>query len=469
MMFSIESRPQRKPGIITLDELRSKIAAGSVKTVICGMGDLWGRLVGKRLTAKNFLECALGSEGLHASVYLFCTDMDMDPRPGYTLTGWDKGFQDFTMKPDLGTIRILPWVPDTAFVLCDAIDHTNGKPLPIAPRNILKRQIERADALGVTFKCATELEFFTFRDTYDEAWNKRYRGLVPTSRYRADYHLLQSTRDEDWIGEIRHAMEAAGIEIENAKTEWGLGQQEIALRYTDTLEMADRHLLYKTWVKELLSLRGLSATFMAKPFIEEVGSSCHVHISMWSKATGQAASYDASTETHMSARFGSFVAGLISGGRDFAYLAAPTINSYKRFRKTSFAPVQLVVGDDNRTCGFRLVGHADSFRVESRFPGADANPYLALAGVLASGLDGLAAALPTPPIYRDNAYENAALPRVPTTMREAVSVFSASAAVRAALGGDVHDHLKNFAENELDAFEQETVTDWEMMRYFERI
>jgi glutamine synthetase len=457
-------------GTTTLDELKKLIETGSIKTVICGLGDLWGRLVGKRLTAKNFLECVSGAEGLHASIYLFCTDMDMDPRPGYAITGWDKGFQDFVMKPDHSTIRLLPWVPQTAFVLCDAVDEATGELVSMAPRTILKRQIARAEReQGLTFKCASELEFFTFRDTYDAAWQKRYRGLAPTSRYRADYHILQSTRDEEVIGEIRDAMATAGIEIENAKTEWGLGQQEIALRYTDALEMADRHLLYKCWVKEILSLRGMSATFMAKPFIDEVGSSCHIHVSLWDKSSGAPLSYDAGTETHMSARFGSFVAGLIDHGRDFAYLAAPTINSYKRFRKTSFAPVQLVVGNDNRTCGFRLVGHGKSFRVESRIPGADANPYLALAGLIASGLKGLEASSPTPPLYMDNAYENPMLPRVPATMREAVTLFSSSHFVRAALGDEVHDHIRNFAENELDAFEQETVTDWELVRYFERI
>lgn len=452
----------------SIDELRTLIEAGAVKTVICGLSDLWGRLVGKRLTAQSFLKCVAGSECIHASVYLFCVDMDMDPRPGYAITGWDKGFQDFVMKPDLSTIRLLPWVPETAFVLCDGVDEITGKFLSIAPRTILRRQIERAAAQGLAFKCAAEIEFFTFRDTYDAAWQKRYRDLVPTSRYRADYHILQSTRDEEIIGEVRQSIEAAGIEVENSKTEWGLGQQEITLRYTDPLEMADRHLLYKCWVKELLSLRGLSATFMAKPFIDEIGSSCHIHLSMWD-ASGQSISYNADTESHMSARFGSFVAGMVDNGRDYALMSAPTVNSYKRFRKTTFAPVQLVVGNDNRTCGYRLIGHGNSFRVESRIPGADANPYLVLAGHIASGLHGIEAASPTPPLYMDNAYENPALPRVPATMREAVGLFGGSKAVRSALGEDVHDHLKNFAENELDAFEQETVTDWELIRYFERI
>lgn len=453
--------------LLSLDDLKSRIAAGEIATVICAMPDLWGRLVGKRLTAKNFLSAALGAEGVHASVYLFCVDMDMDPRPGYALTGWDKGFQDCVMRPDLATIRVLPWVPKTAFVLCDAVDH-DGTELAMAPRTILKRQLARAAARGLAFKCASELEFFLFRDSYDEAWEKRYRGLRPTSRYRADYHMLQSTRDEPLIGELCTMMEAAGIEVENAKTEWGLGQQEIALRYADALEMADRHLLYKNWVKEIVSRHGLSATFMAKPFIDEVGSSCHVHVSLWD-TDGTPASFDAAAAGHMAPRFGSFVAGMIAGGRDYALLFAPTVNSYKRFRRESFAPVQLVCGGDNRTCGFRLVGHGTGFRVESRIPGADANPYLMLAGILASGLDGIEAGLPTPPIYDANAYLDASLPRVPPTLRDAVALFGASDRTRAAFGGIAHPHLLHFYRQEVEAFEQETVTDWEMMRYFERI
>ncbi|RJG09028.1 glutamine synthetase [Pseudomonas cavernicola] len=455
--------------VISIEKLEEMVRDGSIKTVVCAMPDLWGRLVGKRLTAKSFLQCASGAEGLHASSYLFCADMEMEPRPGYKLTGWEQGFQDCAMKPDLGTLRVVSWMPQTAFVLCDAIDESTGELLAISPRAILKRQIERAQRQNLEFKCATELEFFTYRDTYEEAWAKRYRGLVPTSHYRADYHILQSTRDEETIAKIRDAMTDAGIEVENAKTEWGLGQQEIALRYTDVLEMADRHVMYKTWVKELMSGRGMSATFMAKPFIDEVGSSCHIHISMWDKATGEAISYDPYTESNMSKQFGSFVAGMIDGGADYTWMQAPSVNSYKRYRKASFAPVHFVVGKDNRTCGFRLVGHDKSFRVESRIPGADTNPYLALAAVISSGLDGVDANLPTPEVYTSNAYEDPDLPRVPYTMRAAIAAFAKSAKVRDALSATVQEHLLNFAENELDAFEQETVTDWEVMRYFERV
>lgn len=453
---------------LDIDAIERDFQERGIATVVCALSDIWGRLVGKRLTVDYFLDALRAGHGVSASIYLFTTDMEMDPRPGYKLTGWDKGFQDFVLQPDMATLRFPPWQKGTAVVLCDATDPVTGELVPVAPRSILKRQLARAKRLGLEFKCATELEFFTFRDSYDQAWEKRYRDLTPTSRYRADYHILQSSRDEPFVGELRDMMLRAGIEVENAKTEWGLGQQEIALKYTDPLEMADRHVLYKTWVKELLGERGLSATFMAKPFAEEVGSSCHVHVSMWD-GEGRAIGHDPSHPSGMTPRFGAFVAGMMAGGADYCWFYAPGINSYKRFKKSSFAPVQLVVGNDNRTCGFRLIGQGRGFRVENRIPGADANPYLALAGVLASGLDGVEAALPIPAIYDANAYEDPSLPRVPVTMHEAVRRFSRAESVRSAIGEAVHDHLVTFAEDELAAFEQEAVTDWELVRYFERV
>lgn len=448
--------------------LEKEIREGGIDTVVCALPDIWGRLVGKRLTAKYFLDALRSGTGFASSVYLFVTDMDMDPRPGYELTGWEKGFQDFLLKPDTSTFRVLPWHDRTAFCLCDAIT-AGGDDLPIAPRNILKRQIDRAAKLGIAFKCATELEFFTFRNSFEDAWDKRYRDLTPTSRYRADYHVFQSSMDEPFLQQLREHMDAVGVEVENAKTEWGLGQQEIALKYTDPLNMADRHAQYKTWVKEILGQQGYSVTFMAKPFIDEVGSSCHIHISMWDKESGKPTGYDAARHGCMSDTFGSFVAGMIAGGSDYCWLCAPTINSYKRYRKESFAPVQLVVGQDNRTCGFRLVGEGPSFRVENRIPGADTNPYLALAAVISSGLDGIEASMDTPKVYDENAYLNPDLPRVPSTMGDSVRRFAAAENTRKALGEQVHKHLVNFANQELDAFEQETVTDWELTRYFERI
>jgi len=268
-----------------LPELEKSLSEGAIRTVVCAIPDMWGRLMGKRLTTKAFLEALSGPGGVHASSYLFASDMEMEPRPGFKLTNWADGFSDFIMRPDLSTFRILPWQDGTALVLCDAIEEHTGEHLGMAPRTILKKQLERAERLGLTFKCATELEFFLFRTDYDEAWKKRYRDLAPTSRYRADYHILQSTRDEDFVGLIRDRLAGAGVIVENAKTEWGLGQQEITLKYCDALLMADRHALYKHWVKEAASEFGYSATFMAKPFIEEVGSSCHIHASLWDRET----------------------------------------------------------------------------------------------------------------------------------------------------------------------------------------
>ncbi|MGE3744919.1 MAG: glutamine synthetase family protein [Sphingomonadaceae bacterium] len=394
--------------------------------------------------------------------------MEMVPGDGYFLTNSEQGFQDFSMVPDLKTIRLLPWQPGTAFVLCDAVSR-DGTPIDAAPRNILKRQIARAARAGVSFKCASELEFFLFRNSYEEAWNSRYRELTPTSRYRADYNILQSARDVPFIGRLCEMMCSVGIEIENVKPEWGLGQQEITLKYAPALEMADRHLLYKAWVKELAAQHGLSATFMAKPFINEVGSSCHIHISLWDSAGTTPLGFDPAGTRHMSSTFGAFVAGLIAGGRSYAWMVAPSVNSYKRFRPNAFAPIRLDVGMDNRTCGFRIVGDEASFRVESRLPGADANPYLALAGTLASGLDGIDDGLPTPSLAHEDPPQDAAYARIPSSMGEAIGEFAASVRARASLGPEVHAHLLNFARDELAAFEQDTVTDWEMMRYFERI
>ncbi len=461
-----EQKLSQLAGDIGLEEF---LTTNEISTVICALPDLWSRLMGKRLTSKNFLETVDGIGGVHASTNIFVCNMDMEPRPGYELTGWSDGFSDFVMKPDFSTLRTVPWQKGTALVLCDAIEERTGEYLSVAPRTILRNQLERASRAGLAFKCASELEFFLFKTDYDQAWHDRYRDLVPTSRYRTDYHVLQSTRDENIIGFIRNCMELGGIEIENSKSEWGLGQQEITLKYCDVLEMADRHAVYKHWIKEIVSEKGYSVTFMAKPFIEEVGSSCHIHISLWDKSSAEPISYDAGATGGMSRRFGAFVAGMIDGGREYSYMFAPTVNSYKRFQDNSFAPCQLVLGEDNRTCGFRLVGHDKSFRVEARMPGADANPYLALAGIIASGMDGIDADLDSPEVYSGNAYEDRSLPRVPSTMGEAVALFSGSEKARNALSENVHAHLVNFASDELRTFEQETVTDWELMRYFEQI
>lgn len=455
--------------ILELDRLERLIAEGEVDTVVCAMPDIWGRLLGKRLTGETFLKTALGKEGLHGSLYVFVVDMDMDPRPGYALTDWDDGFYDCRYEPDLSTLRLVPWLERTAMVICDPLHESTGEPVSVAPRNILKRQAEAAKKAGLTIKCASELEFYTFRDSFDEAWKKRYRDLDPTSNYRADYHIFHSTKDEGFVGRMRRQLDEFGLGMEFSKTEWGLGQQEINLRYGDALDMADRHILYKSAVKEIAAQMGMSVSFMAKLDIQEIGSSCHVHTSIWDAAGTKALGWDESNPGHMSAPFGQFLAGMMAHAHELTWCSAPTVNSYKRYLPDSFAPTAIAVGDDNRTCGFRLCGEGDSYRVENRIPGADTNPYLCFSAQIASGLQGMRDQLPAPELYKGNAYHDEALQRVPGSLHEAVDLFGASRFARDAFGDEVVDHLLNFGRQEVRAFESETVTDWELVRYFERI
>jgi glutamine synthetase len=445
------------------------ITRGDIDTVVCAVPDIWGRLMGKRVTGRTFVKTALGDEGLHGSLYIFTVDIDMDPRPGFALTSWDTGYHDCRYVPDLATLHRVPWHDKTAMVLCDMVDEHDGAPIAASPRAILKRQVEAAAALGYTVKCASELEFYLFNDSFEAAWHKDYKSLDPTSTYRGDYHILQSAKTEPLFQKMRRHLDEIGIEIEFSKTEWGLGQQEINLRYADALEMADRHALYKNAVKEMAAQAGLSATFMAKPWANDIGSSCHLHTSLWDRDGATPLSWDSEAPGHMSAPFGAFIAGQIEHTRALALLLAHTVNAYKRFRPDSFAPTAMALGDDNRTCGFRLCGRQASFRVENRIPGADANPYFAIAASIAAGLDGIRRKLPAPAVHRGNAYRDESLPRVPTALHEALPLFEASGFAREALGAEAHAHLVNFARQELAAFDHECVTDWERKRYFERI
>lgn len=453
---------------LDLDRLTAMIEAGDIDTVICALPDIWGRLVGKRLTGRSFLDTAIGSEGIHGSMYLFVVDMDMDPRPGYGLTTWDTGFPDFRFQPDLNTLRIVPWWPRTALVLCDAIDERTGDLLEVAPRTILKRQIARLAEHGLTAAMASELEFYLFGESYRDIWERGVRQPKGVSYYRGDYHILQSTRDEHIIGEIRQRMLEADIAIEFSKSEWGLGQQEINLRYNEVLEMADQHTIYKHGVKEIAELRGHSATFMAKPFIDDIGSSCHIHCSLWDAETGNPVSADESGVDGMSSVFRQAIAGLCNTAVELTWLSAPNVNSYKRFLPDSFAPTGVNWGLDNRTCGFRVVGHGPSLRVENRIPGADANPYLAFSGMIIGIISGIVAGADCGEPYRANTYSDPDVPRVPSSLHGAVDLFESSVIARDSLGEDVFAHLLNFAKQEQRAFESETVTDWERVRYFER-
>jgi glutamine synthetase len=472
--------------VLNPQDLDRMLREGEVDTVLCALPDLWGRLVGKRVAARAFRRILNDGGGVNASLYLFVVDMDMEPLPGFALTDWDRGFQDFLMLPDLSTLRLVPWLDRTALVLCDAVIERTGEPVEVSPRQILKRQVRLAADQGLVVKCGSELEVFFFTDGYRDAWARQYHELHPLSDYRADYHLLQTTRDEWLIRRIRLAMEAAGVPIEFSKGEWGLGQHEINMEYADALEMADRHAIYKHGIKEIAALSGLSATFMAKWSQDEVGSSFHIHSSLWDEAGAVPIGWDPDDLMHLSKPFRHYLGGLVGSARDLSYMFAPYVNSYRRYRPDSFAPTTITWGEDNRTCAFRLVGEGAGFRIEDRIPGADANPYLAFAATIAGGLAGIAQKAEPPTVTTQNAYRDRTVPCVPESLGEAVAEFERSELARSALGASVHAHLALLGRHEVAAFRaylkspaagavsegagaaHAGVTEWELRRYFER-
>lgn len=453
---------------LELDELRRLVASDSVDTVLVVFPDLHGRLVGKRVVGTYFLEDVLGREGMHDCNYLLASDLDMTPLPGYRNYSWERGYGDVSAVPDLDTLRLVPWLAGTAMVLCDVRSEA-GDPIEEAPRQILRRQLERAAERGLTLKAGTELEFYLFRDSYETIADGGYRELVPHSTFVEDYLILQTSRDEYLIRQIRNGMERAGVPVEFSKGECGRGQHEINLRYATALEMADRHVIYKNGCKEIAALNGRALTFMAKYTVDDSGSSCHVHSSLWDTGGTRSLMHDAAGAHGMSELFRHYLGGLMATARELSLLVAPNVNSYKRFRPGSWAPTAIAWGLDNRTCGFRVVGEGSSLRIEDRIPGADANPYLALAATLAGGLWGIENKIEPPPLFEGNGYTAEELPRVPSSLHEAVDAFAASAVAQAALGDDVHHHLLNTARQELAIFDNQVVTDWELRRYFERI
>jgi glutamine synthetase len=448
----------------TLERL---VSDGEVDTVLVVFPDLQGRFMGKRVTGPFFLHEILGEEGMHACNYLLTVDVDMEPLPGYRYANWDKGYGDFQLVPDLETLRVIPWLEKTALVICDILSE-EGEIVEVAPRQILKRQIERARAAGYTVKAGSELEFFLFRDSYEEAAEKGYRDLLPHSPYIEDYHILQTTKDEYLIRQIRNGMDAAAVPVEFSKGEWGRGQHEINLQYADVLEMADRHVIYKNGAKEIAALNGRSVTFMAKWSMEEAGSSFHLHSSLWGEDGKDDLDWDDDDPDHMSETFRYYLGGLMDTAREMSWMFAPYVNSFKRYQPDSWAPTAVVWGHDNRTCGFRIVGHGKSFRVESRIPGADANPYLAFAATIAGGLHGIENKIAAPDEFRGNAYEAKDVPRVPWNIVESIEELEASEVARKAFGDEVHFHLVHTARQEWARFNA-TVTDWELRRNFERI
>ena len=446
-----------------LATLKKKALAGEIDTVIVAVPDVFGRLVGKRFTASFFLD-HVAEGGTHGCNYLLTVNIEMDPQDGFKLASWDQGFGDFEFRPDPGTIRALPWQPGTALVLCD-LRHHDAKPVAEAPRSVLRRQIEALRERGLTCVIASELEFFLFNHNYHDAFQKGYRGLTPASDYRIDYHILQPTRDEPLMRAARNGFNAARVPIESSKGEWGRGQHEINFTHADPLAMADMHVVFKHGLKELAEQHGKSVTFMAKVDAAEAGNSCHIHISLWKGR--QNLFWDRKAHAG-STLFRQFLGGLIKYSPELAYCFAPTINAYKRYQSGSWAPTRLAWSGDNRTVGFRVVGHDGSFRIENRMPGADANPYLAFAAMLAAGMAGVDEKLDCGDAYQGNAYIDPRLAALPTSLGRAVELLHGSALARRALGDAVVDFYAHTGRLEVQAYDS-AVTDWERARYFERI
>lgn len=460
----------RDTGMLSVAALRVLVRRGAVDTVLVGFTDHYGRLIGKRFDAGFFLSHAL-AHGAEACDYLLTVDMEMNPVAGFRLANWESGYGDFHLRPDLRTLRRAAWLDRTALVLCDVLDRGTRKPVAPAPRSLLRRQVERAAALGFTAMAGSELEYYLFRNSYREAAQKPFAALEPAGWYLEDYHLLQGSRTEPFHGAVRRALAASGVPVENSKGEWGRGQHELNVRYAEVLEMADRHVIYKQCLKEVADGMGLAATFMAKPDAAQAGSSCHLHLSLWRggrSAFAGSRRRDARAAAPGSATFRHFLAGWLAHAADMMVCYAPTVNSYKRYQSASWAPTRLAWSVDNRTAGFRVVGDGDSLRIECRIPGADCNPYLAYAAALASGLDGVERRLEPPPAHAGDLYVAADLPRVPTTLREATDRFAASDFAREAFGAEAFEHYVHFFRTEQAAFDS-AVTDWEHRRYFERI
>lgn len=461
------------PGKMDLEHLRTAVLTDEIDSVIVGFTDHYGRLMGKRFDAEFFLDSCV-DDGTHACDYLLTVDMEMEPVEGYAYANWEKGYGDVHLVPDLTTLRRAAWADATALVLCDVIDDTTHEAVPVAPRTVLRHQLDALAEAGFTAAAASELEFFLFRDSYRTAHEKGYRNLTSSGWYVEDYHLLQASREEDYVGAARRVLRDSDIPVENSKGEAAIGQHEINVRYAEALTMADRHTVMKQAMKELADQLGTAITFMAKPDAAQPGSSCHIHLSLWSSGDdgADATNVFADGTSGRSDLFRWFLGGWMRHAADLMVFYAPTVNSYKRYQDQSWAPTRVAWSTDNRTAGFRIVGTGPSLRIENRLPGADVNPYLAYAAAIASGLDGIRNQIEPPPEFSGDVYAAAegtdGVADVPSTLTEAHARFVASADARRLLGDDVVDHYGHHFAQEIAA-SNAAVTDWEMRRYFERI
>jgi glutamine synthetase len=448
--------------MLSLDDLRKEGEDGTIDTVVTAFTDMQGRLFGKRIEIDYFLDEAV-DHGVEGCNYLLALDMEMEPVPGYEMANWEKGYGDFGIAPDMSTLRRIPWLDRTAMVLADVVEH-DGSPVEPSPRQILIAVYEKAREMGFTPFAASELEFYLYKESYAEAWEKGYNDLTPTIPYILDYHILATTMDEQYLGAIRRGMQGAGIPVEFSKGEAWYGQHEVNFRYADIVTSADRHTIYKNGVKEIAFLNDISASFMAKPSEKDIGSSCHMHQSLVDDDGKSVFVDDDGEETDT---FRHFLGGMRNHVRELALFIAPSINSYKRYAAESWAPTSVSWGRDNRTCGFRIVGHGQSRRVECRIPGADANPYLAFAALLAAGLDGIEKGTDPGPELKGNAYEAGEAEPFPSSLREAKELWDSSDFVKSAFGDAVQKHYSNYARYEQQEFDQ-VVTDYERRRMFER-
>ncbi len=450
-------------GILSFDDLKIQVAAGEIDTVLVCLVDMQGRLMGKRFHAGHFIKSAW--EETHCCNYLLATDLEMATPDGYASTSWESGYGDYVMKPDLATLRPVPWLEGTVMVLCDVLDHHTHKEVPHSPRAILKAQLRRIAALGYDAMMATELEFFLFEKSFDDIRKDKYRDLVPISGYNEDYHILQTTKEEHVMRPLRNHLWNAGIPVENTKGEAEAGQEELNIKYAAALDTADFHTIAKHATKEIAWQQGHAVTFLPKWHQDRVGSSSHVHQSLWKD--GQPAFFDADDALGMSQLMKHYMAGLLKYAPDYTYFLAPYINSYKRFQKGTFAPTRTIWSVDNRTAGFRLCGDGSkAVRVECRVGGSDLNPYLAIAAQLAAGIAGIEEKLELDPPFKGDGYDGDS-GQIPHSLRDAMGTLKGSVMLRAAMGDDVVDHYSRAAEWEIEEFDR-VVTDYEVARGFER-
>lgn len=450
---------------LSFDVLAALVEAGEIDTVLVCLVDMQGRLMGKRFHARHFMESA--HRQTHCCNYLLATDLEMATPDGYASASWRAGYGDYELRPDLSTLRRIPWLEGTALVLCDALDHHDGTPVPHAPRQVLRRQIERLAEMGLAPMMATELEFFLFEKSYDELRRAGYRDMTPISGYNEDYNIFQTTKEEHVMRRVRNGLVGAGVPVENSKGEAEVGQQELNIRYAGAMDCADHHSLAKHAVKEIVWQEGRAASFLAKWRPDRVGSASHVHVSLW--RDGAPAFHDPAGAHGMSETMRHFVAGLIAHAREITFFLAPYVNSYKRFVKGTFAPTRTAWSVDNRTAAFRLCGeNGKAVRIECRIGGSDLNPYLAQAALLAAGIDGILNRLELDAPTTGDIYENTEAGEVPGSLREATELLRNSKMLRGAMGEAVIDHYTRCAEWELEEFDR-AVTDWEIARGFERV